>query len=74
MKFLEKKKTGKQRNCLKQSPFSSALFLSEGLDVPTIYWSRNVLSSANVLRSSHCYDCLGTQWNSGGVGGGMLNK
>ena len=48
----------------------SSLFcpiLSEGLDVPTVCWSRNLLSSANVLVLSHHYDHSGTQWNSGEI-------
>lgn len=68
MKFLEK--TGKGRNWLKQSPFSSALFCQRDSMYPQ-YIGPEYAEFSKCLGSSHCYDCLGTQWNSGGVGGGV---
>lgn len=66
-KCLQETGTRKKKSALTLESSLFCPFLSKGLDVPTVCWSRNVLSSANILAWSHHYNCSGTQWNLGEI-------
>lgn len=49
MKSVFRKQGQKEKSALTLESSLFCPFLSEGLDVRTVCWSRNVLSSANIL-------------------------